>query len=53
MAVVNEAAEVVAPSNLEGGYYLAVLDVNGVTRTVIVVRALVNVLVNCNLFVLL
>ncbi|KAI2513576.1 PLAC8 family [Fragilaria crotonensis] len=35
MAVVSETAEVVAPSNLEGGYHLEV-DVNGVTRTVIV-----------------
>ena len=46
MAVVSETAEVVAPSNLEGGYHLDV-DVNGVTRTVIVVRAFVNVFLNC------
>ena len=39
MAEAYETAEVVAPSNLEGGYHLEV-DVNGVTRTVIVVRGL-------------
>ena len=39
MAVVTETAEVVAPSNLEGGYRLEV-DVNGVMRSVIVVRVI-------------
>ena len=39
MAVVSETAEVVAPSNLEGGYHLEV-DVNGAMRTVIVVRVI-------------